>query len=132
MPNALCPCNSQKPYAMCCGPLLAKEKIAMTPEQLMRSRYTAYSQANIDYIEATMRAPAAAGFNRKQARAWASSVLWQGLNVIAVSEHGDVGEVEFVASYFDAGQLHHIKERSVFHRIQGRWYYVDLIQKVVL
>ena len=58
-----CPCGSKKNYADCCQPFIELKKIPETPEQLMRSRYTAYTQANMDYIVRTMRGKAAADFD---------------------------------------------------------------------
>lgn len=46
---------------------IPNQKILSTPEELMRSRYTAYNQVNIDYIARTMRSPAAAIKNIKNA-----------------------------------------------------------------
>lgn len=99
------------------------------PEALMRSRYTAYSTANIDYIERTMRGPAAKNFEKTSATQWAGSVEWQGLEVSSSTQQDDIGRVAFVASYREAGEVHHIKEHSVFHRINGVWYYVDRVQE---
>ena len=42
----LCPCGSKKLFSQCCQPLLNGEKTAETPEQLMRSRFTAFSRAD--------------------------------------------------------------------------------------
>ena len=40
----------------------------------MRSRYVAYSQARIEYIQATMRERALLGFDAQEAKEWALSV----------------------------------------------------------
>ena len=50
-----CPCGSGKPLSACCGPYLEGKEDPPTPEALMRSRYTAYTQGNLDYIEKTMK-----------------------------------------------------------------------------
>jgi SEC-C motif-containing protein len=47
----LCPCQSEKSYKDCCKPFVDEQALPQTPEQLMRSRYTAYSQAHIAYIK---------------------------------------------------------------------------------
>lgn len=51
--SLLCPCCSQKEYEQCCQPFLNRLALASTPEQLMRSRYTAYSQVDYSYIKQT-------------------------------------------------------------------------------
>ncbi|NER81006.1 MAG: zinc chelation protein SecC, partial [Leptolyngbya sp. SIO1D8] len=50
---SLCPCGSQRPFSACCEPYLLGQAIAPTAEALMRSRYTAYCQSNVDYLVAT-------------------------------------------------------------------------------
>lgn len=38
-----CPCQSGKPYTECCQPFHLKTAFPETAEQLMRSRYAAYT-----------------------------------------------------------------------------------------
>lgn len=91
----------------------------------MRSRYTAYTQANIAYIQATMCKKAAEGFDAVTAYAWAKSVHWKRLQVVMSSQQGDLGQVEFKA-YFDQNHEQHLlHEISAFERIGGKWFYVD-------
>lgn len=121
-----CPCGSQLSYATCCGMYITGQAQPQTPEQLMRSRYTAYTQANIDYIANTMRGPAAKGFNAVSAREWASSVEWLGLEVLSSSTKGPTtGFVEFLVYFREKNKRHAIHEVSEFHLEDGAWYYVD-------
>src|SRR5437868_5655503 len=94
-----CPCGSGADYKICCTPYLNGEKNPPTPEALMRSRYTAYVKANLDYIEATMRGPALMRFNRYTDSQY--SPEWIELQVITAygDQDPDVGYVEFVAKY---------------------------------
>ena len=92
----------------------------------MRSRYTAYSQANIGYIVKTMRGEAANGFNAAKSQAWASQASWNGLTVKATKQGNvddDTGWVEFIARYEDNNGKHFIYEHSEFKKIDGHWYY---------
>lgn len=117
-----CPCGRQMPYEACCGRFIEDGQLPSTPEELMRSRYSAYTQAKIDYIERTMSGPAAAHFDPESARTWARSVKWLGLQVLKASPVTDnTGNVEFIAS-FSGGHIHELSE---FHRTDGRWSYVD-------
>lgn len=120
-----CPCGSNKSYESCCGSYITTDKPAPTPEALMRSRYAAYSQANIQYIVQTMKEPAATGFDPLAAEQWAKQVIWQSLNVLSASQTGDKGFVEFIVHYQDNHQSHVMHEISEFHFENGRWYYVD-------
>ena len=121
----MCPCGSKLNAADCCQPYLQGLKLPLTPETLMRSRYTAYTQANIAYIQATMCKNAAQGFDAVNAYSWAKSVQWKRLHVIKSSQQGDQGKVEFKA-YFEQNEEQHIlHEISIFERIDGKWFYVD-------
>jgi SEC-C motif domain protein len=126
----LCPCGSEKRYLECCGAAIQLKNPAKTPEALMRSRYTAYVEENWDYIKKTMRLPALAQFNKKEAvrRARDETTQWLGLEVLASSIESDnpnIGYVEFKAKYRSKGVEGLIHENSIFHFIDGKWYYVD-------
>ena len=60
-----CPCGLQSPYADCCGPLVRGTGYADTAEDLMRSRYTAYTQRNWDYLIQTTHSSERSGKNRE-------------------------------------------------------------------
>ena len=127
---SLCPCGSQKTYEQCCELFLEKKLIPQTPEQLMRSRYSAYSLANIEYIKLTMKGKALIGFNEITAREWAKEVAWIGLNVIQSHvETSEKGFVEFAASFIESNQLKSIHELSEFHKENNRWFYVGGINQ---
>jgi len=121
----LCPCGTGKLMTECCLPYIRDGIFPVTPEALMRSRYTAYVMADMDYIRKTMRAGALLTFNPKRAKKWAQQSQWLGLKVInAAQTLVDKGLVEFVASYKLKGQERQLHEISEFHFIDGRWYYV--------
>ena len=121
----ICPCSSGKTIDECCGPFLVGVQSPETPEQLMRSRYTAYSMHQIDYIEKTMREPAAVDFKKEEALNWSKRVKWQGLEVIDAVTQKDKGFVEFKAHYIESGKSHTLHEISEFHFIDKQWYYID-------
>ena len=125
---APCPCNSNKPYEKCCAQYIVRGHLPETPEVLMRSRYTAYTKVNIDYIKNTMRGPATINYDDNDARQWAEQAEWLGLTVVdapSVQPDETTGFVEFIAKYRFNGIPQHLSERSEFHYIDGRWYYVD-------
>jgi SEC-C motif-containing protein len=125
--NNLCPCGSHQDYQQCCGIYITHQKFPETPEALMRSRYTAYSQANMNYIQETMRNPAALNFNAENSRQWASQVEWLGLKIISapsVKPGTNIGFVEFIASFSQNNQRQIIHERSEFQLMENRWFYV--------
>jgi SEC-C motif-containing protein len=125
-----CFCGATKSYADCCGQFIDGNKLPATPEELMRSRYSAYAQANIEYIVQTMLAPANNNFDSEAARVWAKRVKWIKLKVIKAFIKQDKGFVEFIAYFKENGKACTIHELSEFHKQNGRWYYVDGKQNV--
>ncbi len=125
-PNQPCPCGSNKKYKKCCGVIIAETKKAETPEQLMRSRYTAYTQANMTYIQASQSGPAALKFNLASSLQWAESVQWLSL-VVKKSwlESNTVGFVEFVVSFQDQSGVQHMHDVSEFRLQDGSWFYFN-------
>lgn len=120
-----CPCGTQQLYLNCCGRFISQQQIPSTPEELMRSRYTAWHQRNVDYIARTMQGPAAIGFDPVSAREWAQQITFTQLHVIGSSQEGDSGIVEFNAHYTQKGLSQVMHETSTFRRIDGHWYYTD-------
>ncbi len=125
----LCPCGRPNVYTECCGAYLEKSAYPKIPEDLMRSRYSAYNLNNMDYIRATMRGPALALFSKKNKKsAKYSSVEWLGLEVLKSyldPNNAAIGYVEFVARYKEQDMEKQIHELSTFHLEDGRWYYVE-------
>lgn len=123
----LCPCTSNKKYDDCCAPYILGNHLPKTPEQLMRSRYTAYSQANIDYILTTMQGNPLKNFNTTSAKQWAESVTWLKLKVIRTyvdPAKPELGFVEFKAYFCDRKQTHVMHEFSKFKKIDQQWFYI--------
>jgi SEC-C motif-containing protein len=120
-----CPCGTGKNYVECCGVFIEDQQTPLTPEALMRSRYTAYTQANTDYLLQTMKAPAKARFDAKSSAEWAMQVKWIKLDIKMASTQESKGVVEFIAYFKEKGKLNAIHERSEFQYEEGVWYYVD-------
>lgn len=115
-----CPCGSGSNPENCCNLYINGGKAAPTPEALMRSRYTAYTLAEVDYIYNTT-APSERKYNNKRdILAFAKNSHWVKLEVLEAT--GSI--VEFKAYFLDASlkpQVLH--ERSLFVNISGLWYY---------
>lgn len=119
-----CVCCSGKPLPDCCGSLLSQEKIAKTPVQLMRSRYSAYALGGHgDYLLATWLPTMTKGLTSTALSV--RCVDWVRLEIISKSQQGDNGYVEFNAVYLNEDGKEEVQhEKSVFRRASGRWYYV--------
>lgn len=118
-----CPCGSNKEYADCCEQYLDGKATPATAEALMRSRYTAYTLLQEEYLLTTWHAS-----TRPQHLGLAEDVStkWLGLEVKRHIQQGDTHAlVEFVARYKVGGRAHRIHETSSFVREDGSWFYVD-------
>lgn len=123
--NADCPCGTNKPYSECCGLYIESEVGAPTPEALMRSRYSAYSLGNIDYIGKTMQGDAAKDFDVEGTKRWADGIKWLSLAITSQKmKTPSKGFVIFEATYLENGKERILREKSEFHFIKGHWYYV--------
>ncbi len=114
-----CPCGAGKAYLECCGIFISNQKVPSTPEELMRSRYTAYTQINLDYIARTMKSPAADNFDREEVQEWAKAVSWTGLEIINTGTECNKGIVEFRAHYYVDGKKQVLHEISEFNCDMG-------------
>jgi SEC-C motif-containing protein len=120
-----CPCRSGKEYVACCGPYIAGQSHAPTPETLMRSRYTAFTMNEMEYLRESMVEEHRHEFHDDDVRRWNKDTTWQNLEIMEASENGDEGMVLFRATFRHKGGTQTLTERSRFVRRDGRWYYLD-------
>lgn len=123
-----CPCGQTnakgrpQTFGECCAPLLAGDAVAGTAQQLMRSRYTAYTLGDMAYVANTWHA------STRPADIMPEPLTqWLGLEVKSHHTEGDTAEVSFVARYRIAGKGQRMTERSCFVREGGQWWYVDAL-----
>lgn len=117
-----CFCGSDEPYSRCCGPFIKGAATAPSAEKLMRSRYSAYVMAAVDYLVETTHSSKRGGLVKSEILQWAKSNNWLGLEII----NSDTFRVEFKAYFRDRSgkkQTHH--ERSDFVFEEGKWSYLD-------
>jgi len=123
-----CSCGWGLSYPDCCEPIISGKKDAETAEQLMRSRYTAFTQANADYLMRSRSVKTRPIKERKSIEKWAKSVCWMGLTILQTQEGeatDETGLVEFKAIYLENSKLEQIHEKSHFEREDGKWVYVS-------
>ena len=124
--DSTCPCQSNKSYEDCCGGFHAHAQFPETAEQLMRSRYAAYVMKNVPYIVDTTVPIQQALLNLQAIQAWAENTQWLGLQILKTETLSKLqSAVEFNAVFQgeEGEQSHH--ERSIFVKIDERWYFVD-------
>ena len=124
-----CPCGSQSEFETCCQPLLRGDVFAKTAEQLMRSRYSAYVTASVDYLRSTLAPESRGDFDAKSTEEWAKGAQWKGLEILSTSKGKSSdrkGIVEFTAHYVHEGEALEHHEVAHFRKSdEGRWYFVD-------
>ncbi|HEY1134388.1 MAG TPA: YchJ family metal-binding protein [Nocardioides sp.] len=122
-----CPCGLPAPYDACCGRLHRGAALAVTAEELMRSRYAAHAvggRTGADHLFRTWHPR-----TRPDDTDPADGLAWTGLEVHATADGGPddaTGVVEFTARWTAAdGSVGALHERSRFARRAGRWVYID-------
>lgn len=121
-----CHCGLAQKFSDCCQPYLSGEADAPTPEALMRSRYSAFVEKNLDYIFETTDPQARADFDLPGTREWAEQSKFVKLEVLTSTNEGNKGSVEFKAHFHDKdGNLHVHHEMSKFRKQGGLWYFRD-------
>lgn len=124
-----CFCTSGKLVEDCCEPFIKGEKLPETAEQLMRSRYSAYVLADVNYILKTTYPSQRKHYVAAAIKKWATSSKWFKLDVLAKTKgtaNDDLGTVTFKAYYFNEKNeplIHH--EHSRFRKENGIWYFSD-------
>ncbi|MDF1833060.1 MAG: YchJ family metal-binding protein [Porticoccaceae bacterium] len=119
-----CPCGNGQAFEQCCQPLLNNDQPAASAVALMRSRYSAYTLGNKEYLLRTWHSstrPGQFGLDGHQQN-------WQRLKIIdtvAGQSGDDSGEVEFIAIYKVNGRAERLHERSRFERENQLWRYID-------
>ncbi|MEM6450411.1 MAG: YchJ family metal-binding protein [Cyanobacteria bacterium P01_D01_bin.105] len=133
-PNLPCLCGSRRLYARCCGQYLGGAKTAPTAEALMRSRYTAFAQGNVEYLTATHHPAYRPPNESKALQRSISSTQWLNLMILGTQkgQRKDTrGTVEFAAAYRSKSAaeivsgIQQLHERSQFIKEKGQWFYTE-------
>ena len=126
-----CPCGSQIRYLDCCDVYLRGNAIAPTAEALMRSRYSAYSKGDVEYLIQTQYPKKRKNTDRQMLLKTMENTNWMGLTVLKTQKGGvndRRGVVEFAALYRGlelTDQIYQLHERSRFIKEDGVWFYQD-------
>jgi SEC-C motif-containing protein len=121
-----CPCGSGRFEISCCGPYLAG-KPAPTAESLMRSRYTAFTRGDLDYVERTCAGEARLAFDRLSLSRSIANTEWLGLTIEETAGGGEedaIGTVRFTVRYREGVRPCSQTETSEFHRLADGWRYM--------
>ncbi len=125
----LCPCGKNIEYNNCCGAIHLSKVKAVTAENLMRSRYVAFTLADGDYLMKSHHSSTRPLSEKKSIVKWAKSVEWVKLEIINTTkglENDTEGTVEFKAYFKRKGELQFIHENSTFVREENKWVYLGM------
>jgi len=117
----MCICGNELSYEMCCGEIITHKRKAKTPEELMRSRYSAYVNADARYLVLSAVPENQYEEDIELIEDFSSQVEWLKLDVLKVD--GDT--VEFKAYYKDKEAIQVLHEKSNFVLLDGEWRYKD-------
>ena len=138
-----CYCRRPEEYQQCCGPLHQGMQKATTPEQLMRSRFSAYFLKLVPYIANTYHHSQQSDLATLEISAFAETARFLSLQVVATagpegfngvptkqvfsadSANLATGYVHFIARFLIKDQLHQLEEQSRFVQEQQVWSYLD-------
>lgn len=126
----ICPCGSKRDYNACCGRFHEGAALPETAQELMRSRYAAFATGKIDYLKETYWPKFQRGFDAASYAARAKNSVWLGLSISETEKGGPddtTGIVAFTATSLVDGALDTHRERSLFRKKGGRWYYVEAL-----
>lgn len=114
-----CICGLELEYEECCGAIITGKRQANTPEQLMRSRYSAYVNGNGTYLVFSSSSDNQHTEDIALIEEFANSVEWLKLEVLEAIEE----IVEFRAYYRDSNGIQVLHEESKFIQEDGVWKY---------
>jgi SEC-C motif-containing protein len=135
-----CPCGSNNSFKQCCFLIINEEIKAESPEQLMRSRYSAYATKSADYIYQTYAESSRVQQSIDDISQWAKETKWLKLTIHSASEYNIGMEnnvinatneekafptVSFSAYYKHQGKYCLMKETSRFIMEDSQWRYLD-------
>ncbi len=141
-----CPCGRMEPgangkvarklFSVCCKPFIQGDTKPDYCEQLMRSRYSAYTLGDADYLIQTWHPSKQALLNRNDLLQSAKETEWLSLDVVKNDQEGSFGTVEFNAFYRQRrsdNNAGHTNDKSIscmhevsrFEKIADQWYYFD-------
>ena len=123
-PLQSCYCGNSQPFKQCCQPFINFETVPKTPEQLMRSRFSAFATANVDYIFKTQDPTIHQSLDKQSFLKELQGQKWVHLEVVNTTQDS----VEFIASMLYNDILYTMQELSLFEQKEQRWIYAKALE----
>lgn len=122
MSETQCYCGSGETLVDCCKKVQGNG--AATPEELMRSRFSAYVESDVDYLLKTTHADGIEPNMRVELDYACATNRWIFLRVVDTPRPSrNEGVVEFVAYCQQGDEIGELHERSKFKKVNDSWVY---------
>jgi len=126
-----CPCGQNKSYENCCKIIHLDISKALIPEQLMRSRFTAFTKGMGEYLLHSHHSSTRPLDQMPQIVKWANSVEWKNLEILETTggqSDDSSGTVRFKADFLQENKPDFILENSQFIKENDYWTYLGLVK----
>lgn len=120
-----CHCGSGVTYDGCCGPLISRKQTADSAEKLMRSRFSAYSVGDYQYILDTYHVSTRPNITANSLAQDDASTQWLKLEVLEANNLNDHAHVSFRAFSKNGSSFYCLHEKSRFELVNRHWFYID-------
>jgi len=115
-----CPCGSQKKFDHCCGKFINSTHKPANPEQLMRSRYSAYALKNSLYLLKSWHHST----RPESLELEKDSTQWKALKIISANKNHVHFAAYFTQDTLNNKKMYALTENSSFTNEEG-WFYVN-------
>lgn len=123
--NPSCPCGSGAAFANCCEPIIKGVRDSQSAEELLRARYSAFATGAIEFIVATTHPRTRREVDSASIREWSETSTWRELHILDANfVNEDKVYVSFEARYAQHGEEVNHREKSLFERDRGAWFFV--------
>lgn len=122
----MCYCGSNLEFKDCCEKYINGTETPVTAVDTMKSRYSAFANGDVDYILDTHHPETRDEVEREDVEIWSNESDWLSLTILETVDGGEndaEGIVEFIAEYRAEGYIRKHRERSVFKKMDNRWFY---------
>lgn len=112
----------------CCLPYIQGKARPSTAEALLRSRYTAFTRGDIDYILTSHHSKTRDQVKREEVQDWANSSKWLGLKILQGKDgqkDDNEGVIAFHARFESEGKEQDHYEYAQFEKENGEWKFLD-------
>ena len=119
--NKSCYCGADKDFSDCCEPIIFQRQVALSAEQLMRSRFSAFYTKNESWLKQSWDQ-----YTLPKNIQFEDGLKWLDLTIINTTDIDEThSTVEFEARYCKAGKVQAIHENSRFIKQELQWLYSD-------